>query len=420
MRVTTAFNHLLRLPGVNVIAVEFTEAAVVVPVSLRQRRLGCPECTYTTRARYDSRPVQSIWRHLDLCAWRLEVKASLRRIDCPVHGVKVERVPFARPGAHHTRDFDDLVGFLATTMDKTAISRLCRVNWATVGRMITRVMENGLDPNRLDQLFEIGVDEVSWRKGHSYLTLVSDHRRGKMVWGREGKDSATLDAFFDELGEQRSAQLTTVSMDLGPAFQKSVRAPGHAPQAVICFDPFHVVQLATTALDKVRREVWQELRQLPDPEVARRFKGARWCLLKNPTDLTDQQAVTLRKIRRRGGDLWRAYALKEALREIFAGDLDDSEVAFLLDRFCSRASRSGLKPFVTLAKTIRKNRPGILAAVKLGINNARHEGLNRRVRLLVNRAYGFRSAKSALALVMLTIGPIKLTLPHERPPALAS
>ena len=412
MRVNTAFKRLLRLPGVTITEVAFSEVAVEVTVALRQRRLRCPECAYMTRARYDTRPVESAWRHLDLCAWRLVVRASLRRLECPSHGVRVERVPFARAGARHTRDFDDLTGFLATTMDKTAICRLCRVDWDTVGRMITRVMDDGLDPDRLDQLFEIGVDEVSWRKGHSYLTLVSDHRRGKMVWGKEGKDTATLDTLFAELGKERSAQLSAVSMDLGPAYASSVTK--NAPQAIICFDPFHVVQLATKALDKVRREAWQELRQLPDPEVARRFKGARWCLLKNPTDLTDKQAVTLRKIRHRGGDLWRAYTLKEALREVFAGDLDESEVAFLLDRFCSKASRSGLKPFVTLAQTVRKNRPGILAAVHLGVNNARHEGLNRRVRLIVNRAYGFHSAKSALALVMLTLGPIKLTLPHER------
>lgn len=340
------------------------------------------------------------------------MRASLRRLRCPAHGVRVEQVPFARTGARHTRDFDDLVGFLATTMDKTAVSRLCRVDWGTVGRMITRAMDDGLHPARLDHLFEIGVDEMSWRTGHRYLTLGSDHRRGKMAWGQEGKDAATLDTFFAELGEARAAQLTAVSMELGPAYARSVTQ--NAPHAIICFDPFHVVQLATQALDTVRRETWQELRQLPDPEVARRFKGARWCLLKNPTDLTDKQAVTLRKIRHRGGDLWRASTLKEALRAAFAGDLGESAVAFLLDRFCSKASRSGLKPFVTLAQTLRKHRAGIHAAVHLRVNNARHEGLNRRVRLLVNRAYGFHSAKAALALVMLTIGPVKLQLPHER------
>jgi transposase len=277
-------------------------------------------------------------------------------------------------------------------------------------------MATELDPRRLENLFSIGIDEVSWRKGHSYLTLVSNHATGKFVWGAAGKDSATLDGFFEELGEERSEAIETISMDMGPAFEKSARAEGHARKAVICWDPFHVVQLVTTALDKVRREVWQDLRMLPDQDAARRFKGARWALLKNPTDLTDDQAVTLRRLKRRGGDLWRAYALKEALRAVFAGDLSEEEVGILLDRFCSKASRSGLKPFVTAAKTIRKRKEGILAAIRLGINNAQHEGLNRRVRLIVNRAYGFHSANAALGLIMLTLGPIKHVLPHERVP----
>ena len=416
MRATTAFKRLMDLPGVTVSDVDFQPARVVVTVKLSSRKLHCPECGFTTRARYDTRPVSSSWRHLDLGRWRLEVRADLRRIDCPTHGARTEGVPFVRSGSHFTRDFEDLVGWLATTMDKTALCRLVRIDWDTTGRIIERVMATGLDPNRLDNLFVCGADEVSWRKGHSYLTLVSNNDTGKFVWGKEGKDTATLDCFFDELGEERSAAIEAMSMDMGPSFEKSARKPGHATKAVICFDPFHVVQAGTKALEKVRRQVWQDLRKLPDKDAARRFKGARWALLKNPGDLTDDQSATLRKLKRRGGDLWRAYALKEALRAIFAGDLTEDEVGMLLDRFCSRAQRSRLKPFVTLAKTIRKRREGILAAVRLGVNNARHEGLNRRVRLIINRAYGFHSANAALALIMVTLGPIEHVLPHERQP----
>jgi transposase len=416
VRVTTAFKRLLDLPGVTVTDVDFQPAKVVVTLKLRRRHLCCPECSFTTRARYDSRPVLSSWRHLDLGHWRLEVRATLRRLTCPTHGVRTEAVPFARAGARFTRDFEDLVGWLATTMDKTALCRLVRVDWDSVGRIVERVMATELDPHRLERLFSIGVDEVSWRKGHSYITLVSNHQTGRFVWGAEGKDSATLDTFFDEIGKERSEAITAISMDMGPAFEKSARADGHATKAIICYDPFHVVQVVTTALDKVRREVWQDLRRLPDKDAARKFKGARWALLKNPGELTDDQAVTLRKLRRRGGDLWRAYVLKEALRAIFAGDLNEDEVSQLLDRFCSRAQRSGLKPFVTAAKTIRKRKEGILAAVRLKINNAQHEGLNRRVRLIVDRAYGFHSANAALALIMLTLGPINHVLPHERVP----
>ena len=107
------------------------------------------------------------------------------------------------------------------------------------------------------------------------------------MWGAKGKDSATLDEFFTELGTERSKQLEAVSLDLGPAFIKSVKADGHAPNAVICADPFHVVKLVGDALDEVRRDLWQQLRRLPDDRWAKDFKGARWALLKNPDDLTD-------------------------------------------------------------------------------------------------------------------------------------
>lgn len=422
MRVTTAFNQLLRLDGIRVLNVQFGTNFIDVAVALTRRRLICPLCEFSTSSRYDTRPVDSLWRHLDLGSWRLIIRCALLRLQCPEHGVRTEGVPFARPLSDFTTDFENLVAWLATVMDKTALSRLVRIDWDTTGRIITRVMDTEIDVSRLQNLFEIGVDEVSWRKGHKYLTLVSDHASSKFVWGAEGKDAATLDGFFDEVNKDAdpeaetmpSEAITAASMDMSAGFAKSVSADGHAPKAVICYDPFHVVQLATKALDQVRRAVWRELRALPDKELAKRFKGARWALLKNPADLNDDQAATLRKLKRRGGDVWRAYALKEALRAVFAGDLDEGDVATLLDRFCSKASRCRLAPFVKVAKTIRKHRAGILAAIRLGINNARHEGLNRRVRLIINRAYGFHSAKAALALIMVTLGPIEHVLPHER------
>lgn len=417
MRVTTAFKRLLRLDGVNVSSVIFGAGAITVVVVLRRRRLVCPHCGHKTRFRYDTRPGPSRWRHLDLGVWRVEVEATLRRLRCPSHGVVVEAVPFARPGAHLTRDFDDLVAWLATRMDKSAIARLCRVSWRTVGRACERVVATELDPGRLDGLFRIGVDEISWRKHHKYLTLVVDHDRGVVIWGAQGRDAKTLDGFFTELGEARSAQIQAVSLDLGPAYLKSVRAEGHAPQAVVCADVFHVVKLAGDALDEVRRDLWQQLRRLPDDRWARDFKGSRWALLKNPEDLTDRQAGQLATIRRTRGGIWRAYEMKEQFRAIFAGDLTRDQAAALLDRWCARAQRSRLAPFIRCARTMRQRRDLILNAVEHGISNGRVEGLNTKVRLIVRRAYGFHTADAALALVMLGAGPLDLKLPHEHRPA---
>lgn len=411
MRVTTAFCRLLRLPGVHVRDVRFDPDRVIVRVALRRRRLRCPLCGFSTAHRHDVRPVDSVWRHLDLGTWRLEVRARLRRLVCPVHGVRTEQVPFARAGCDFTRDFEHLVAWLATRTDKTTITRQCRVHWRTVGRIVQRVCAEELDPRRLDELFEIGIDEVSWRKGHRYLTLVADHHRRQIVWGAEGASAATADQFYEQLGPERTARITAVSMDMGPGYAKSTRA--HAPQAVVCIDSFHVAKLGGDALDEVRRDYWNELRSLGDQQAAKRFKDARWALLKRPENLTDKQAVTLLALKAAGGKVARAYELKEALRGIFAPGLSVDDVAELLKRFCSRASRSRMASFVRLAKTIRRHREGILAAVRLGITNARAEALNNKVRLITRRAYGFHSADAALALVMLTCGPITLQPPHE-------
>ena len=412
MRVTAGLSRLLRLPGVHVRDVRFDADRVVVQVALRRRRLICPRCSFSTAHRHDVRSVDSDWRHLDLGVWRVEVRARLRRLVCPEHGVLTERVPFARHRSDFTRDFAALAAWLATRTDKTTITRLLRIHWRTVGRIIQRVCAEELDADRLDGLVEIGIDEVSWRKGHRYLTLVADHGRRQIVWGAEGASAKVADEFYAQLGPERAGQIAAVSMDMGPGYAKSTRA--HAPQAVVCIDSFHVAKLGGDALDEVRRDYWNALRANDDPATAKRFKDARWALLKNPEDHTSTQAATLRKLKRAGGAVWRAYTLKEALRAVFDHALDALDVGVLIDRFCSRAARSRLPAFIRLANTITKHRDGVLAAASTKINNARVEALNNKARLITRRAYGFHSARAALALIHLTCGPITLSLPHEQ------
>lgn len=154
MRVTAGFSRLLRLDGIRVRGVQFDADRVVVAVALRRRRLICPVCGYSTR--HNLQQVESSWRHLDLGTWRLELRAQLRRLECPEHGVRVEGVPFARHRSGFTRDFEQLVAWLATRTDKSTIRRLVRVDWDTVGRVIARVTADELDAERLENLFEIG------------------------------------------------------------------------------------------------------------------------------------------------------------------------------------------------------------------------------------------------------------------------
>ena len=210
----------------------------------------------------------------------------------------------------------------------------------------------------------------------------------------------------------RASRLSAVSMDMTGGYAKSVRE--HAPQATIVIDNYHVVALATKALDEVRREHWNELRHAGTTDAAKQFKADRWALLRNPDDLTDRQATILAAIQAGGGKVARAWAMKEMVRAIFAPGLTVEAVGELLDRLLARLSRCRLKPFIRLGRTIRKHREGILAARRLKLSNARAEAQNNKVKLIVRRAYGFHSAQAALALVHLTCGPITLTLPHDQ------
>ena len=174
MRVTTALNRMLDLPGASVTGVSFERKGVVVRVRLRRRRKVCGRCGRVVRATHERRVRR--WRHLDLGGTRCFIECELRRVRCPDCGVKTEAVGWARRGARHTRDFEDVVAFLARQMAKTPIARLMRIDWETVGRIVERVVADRLDAERLKRLVLIGVDEISWRRRHRYLTCVADQR----------------------------------------------------------------------------------------------------------------------------------------------------------------------------------------------------------------------------------------------------
>ncbi len=218
MRVTTAFNKMLGLVGASARNVTFAPEGIVVGLRRRRAKHACP-CGHKTWSTYD-RSVRR-WRHLDLGATRCFLEAEIARIDCRRCGrVRTEEVSWARPGARHTKDLQDVVAWLAQRTDKTTITRLLRISWEAVAKIVIDVVAEAIDDTRLENLYRIGVDEVSYRKGHRYLTVVADHyREGAVIWVGEGKGHSVLEAFYDELGEERLARLQCVSLDMGGAYK---------------------------------------------------------------------------------------------------------------------------------------------------------------------------------------------------------
>ena len=422
MRVTTAFNKLLAIPGAVVVAVVFGPDGVVVDLRRRRRRPVCP-CGWKGRAVYD-RSIRR-WRHLDLGASKLVLRAEIRRLHCRrCDRVRTEAVDWARPAARHTRDFEDVVAWLAQHTDKTTITKLLRTSWETVAGIVGRVVAEHLDTRRLEGLYRIGVDEVSWRKGHRYLTVVADHDRdGIVVWAGEGKTHQTLERFYDELGEQGCKGLQAVSLDMGGAYKRAT--DNNAPQARQCVDPFHVVKLANEAVDKTRRAQWQTSRQQRGLDGARytrdrihnpasvATKHTRWALLKDPDTLNDNQLAVLHRLRRDRSVLYRAWQLKEGLRDLYRLRHPE-QAADHLEWWLAWACRSRLPAFITLSKTIRTNRERILAAVELGLSNSKLEGLNSKIRLINHRGYGHHTPAALIAMIYLCCGGITVQLPTER------
>src|SRR5450755_1695363 len=281
------------------------------------------------------------------------------------------------------------------------------------GGSVRGILERVADEARrnvdlLDGLERIGIDEISHRKGQRYLTVVVDHHSGRLVWAAAGRDRKTVLAFFDALGEERCKQIELVSCDMaswiaGPVAER-------CPDAVRCVDPFHVIQLATDALDQVRREVWNEARRQGNMELARDLKGARFAVWKNPENLTERQQAKLAEIQKTNGPLYRAYLLKEQLRQIYRVSAKQAEK--LLEQWLAWARRSRLPSFVKLAQTITVQRDGILSAVKNGLSNARIEQMNTQIRLLARQAFGFHSPRPLIALAMLKLAELCPPLPR--------
>lgn len=396
--------------GVDISDEDGTEAVIVSvrPYAGQQNRCahcGVP-CPY-----YDPGDGIKRWRALDLGTVKCFLEGAAPRVKCKTHGVVVAWVPWARHKSRFTVPFEDQVAWLAAHADKTTVSELMDISWRTVGRIIERVVEERRTAtDRYANLRRIGVDEISYRRGHRYLTIVVDHDTGNLLWAKPGRDEATLEEFFKELGDERCGALEFVSADAASWIRNVVQRK--CPQAKLCLDPFHVVQWATEALDRVRRELWNDARRSGRKALASVFKRVRFALLKNPEKLTDKQQARLAEIKSTSAPVFRAYLLKEVLREVF--QVRGEEGKALLDEFLAWASRSRLAPFVELGRRIRRHLQGIHDVLDHHVTNARVESVNTKLRLLHRMAFGFHSPEPLIALGLLRLGGLCPALPRKR------
>ncbi|MBU1676491.1 ISL3 family transposase [bacterium] len=410
MRTSRLWARLLGVEKTVIEDVQFDVNEDAIIASVRPKKSECDRCGECHRRspKYDRGAGRRRWRIMDLGTMKAYLEADSPRVCCPVHGVVVAAVPWARHAARFTQFFDDIVAWLATNCSKSAVQELMRISWRTVGRIIERVGAEARERvDLLGGLRRIGIDEISYRKGHRYITVVVDHDSRRLVWAAPGRDMATVNRFFDALGPEGCAAIEQVSADGGSWISSVVNT--RCPQAKLCMDPFHVVQWATDALDQVRRAVWNDARNSGQKAQAKDLKGARFALWKNPEDLTDRQQGKLASIQATNKPLYRAYLLKEQLRQVFV--VQGERGIQLLKKWLAWACRCRIEPFVKLSRTIREYLPAIHEALRLGLSNALTESTNTKIRLIARRAFGFHSPEALIALAMLDLAGLCPPLP---------
>ena len=404
MRVTTLLRRLLRVICLVVVAFRFEDGDLVVSVRPAWRRPRCGEC-HGKASGYDTLVQPRRWRALPWGPVVVWLEYRMRRVECPTCGVRVERVPWAELGSRFTADFEEMAAYLAQLTDQTAVTKLLGLSWRAVGHIIERVVSDRLDPDRLADLRRIGIDEFSYRRGQTYLTIVVDHDRQRVVWAAPGRGADALRAFFDALGPERTARLRTIRIDMAGGYLKAIgeRAPG----AQIIFDRFHAERLAGDAVDQVRRALWRDFRGCPEGTG---IKHSRWALLRRPWNRTDRDDDKLWEVQRTNRPLYRASLLNATLAD--ALDQRDPERARdALREWLSWAQRCRLAPFVRVARTIRKHLDGILAYVDERLTNGIVEGFNNRLRMVCRRAFGFHSERPVISMLFLCCGRIPLSPP---------
>lgn len=340
---------------------------------------------------YDRLPVR--WfEFIPFWGLRCFLAYALRRLACPDCGVRVERVPWSDGKSPATTHYQAFLASWAKLVSWKTVAEKFRTSWDTVSRSVAAVVAFGLAERRLAGVEAIGIDELAWRKGHHYVTLVwqLDGAVRRLLWVGQKRTRDTLRKFFDDLEKLQEgfgAGLRFVCSDMWKPYLRV--AHERAGQALHLLDRFHVMQKFSKVIDKVRAA---EARRLKKAGQAPVLKHTRWCFLKRPSNLTHKERFRLRDLLKMNLPIIRAYLLKEQF-QCFWEYVSPTWAGKFLDTWCDKANRSRIPGLRAIVKTLQGHRELLLNwfRAKKQFNNSIVEGLNYKVNITVRRAFGYRS-----------------------------
>lgn len=378
-----SITKLLGIPNHDVVDVDRTaEGEIFIILGRRDRVLKCPVCKRRGTG-YDT--ALRLIRDLPVWGQRSTLGVPWPRVKCEQCGVHMVRYAWVGSKGRRTRRFERLIFELTQWIPVADVAEVAAMAWHTVKDIEKRYIRGALRQRNLDGIGALGFDEVSYRKGHRYLSIVTDIKRKRVIAVEKGRDAAALKRFFGRFGKERLAKVREAVIDMHDPYQKAIAEA--MPQATIIYDRFHLMKLLNRSLDDLRRRVQREL----PVEDRRLLKNKRYVLLKSRENLTPRQKVALSELKHANEPLMTAYLLKEDFREIYqASGAIEARAAFA--DWIRRARESTIPELLDFLKTLRRHFKGVLAFFRYGhrITNGMAEGFNNVIKTIKKVAYGFR------------------------------
>lgn len=381
--------QLFSAKGWRIAATAREAEGVVVDLAPTRAAAICSGCGETKRRIHDVKATR-LWRHTDCWNAPTRIRATLRRVRCRHCGVRIERVPWARPRSRFTHAFEAEVLRRARDCSILGVCRQLGLHWTSVMRLIERWVEESAARQFRRPLRIIGVDEVSYGRGHQkYLTIVWDHTRGRVVWIGQGRERDTLDAFFAKLGPRRSRRIRVVTMDMWQGYIGSVQT--HAPLAEIEFDRFHIERYLTRALDEVRKQEFFRRGGMYRDAI----RGKKWLLLTKFRRLRRRKRRDLMALLTMNRRLFKAYLFKEQFEHAWTYRTEQGMRGFL-QRWRRLLNWSRLMPLIEFYDMLMRHIDGVVAWARHRMTNAALEGNNSRIRAISQRAHGYRNPNNLM------------------------
>ncbi|WIM05932.1 MAG: ISL3 family transposase [Candidatus Nitricoxidivorans perseverans] len=309
--------------------------------------------------------------------------------------VRVEHLSFVAPKARVTKRYARLIAGMARHMPISTVARHTGLSWDSVKAIECAHLAETIPiprPQTLSGIRYLGVDEVARAKGQSYFTLVYDlspgTNYGRILWVKEGRESAVLIEFLDALSQECADGIEAVALDMGPAYIAAVCES--LPDAAIVFDRFHVMQMFSKVIRDCRRAEFKAAKTLGDLTGQQTIKGSLWLLLSNRTTLKETDQGRLDQLLAQNQPLASLYALKEQLQRLWQPNSTVAEMTQRLEDWCGMAKAAKITGLASFVKTLQSHRTGICAYANHPITTSRLEAGNVSIALLRRRARGFR------------------------------